>query len=116
MEQKQEISRVMANHGLMLFHIITTAAQCLRGWDETGGANFYLGVDTNNAITYPEALCRGWPLEANGVEFLEEAVPRTTLKLSARLARDRDVASEPETNLYAMRDLMVAGAEVSRMD
>ncbi|NMP21394.1 mandelate racemase/muconate lactonizing enzyme family protein [Sulfobacillus harzensis] len=80
---------------------------------EEGGDGFFLGVDANNALTYPEALWWGRQLEALGVDFFEEPIPTDQPALSARLARDLDVAIagyETETSLYGMRDLIVAGA------
>lgn len=80
---------------------------------EEGGEDFFLGVDANNALTYPEALWWGRRLEALGVDFFEEPISTDQPAVSARLAQALDIpiaGYETETSLYGMRDFIIAGA------
>lgn len=80
---------------------------------EEGGEHFFLGVDANNALSYPEALWWGRQLEALGIDFFEEPISTDQPALSARLANVLDIpiaGYETETSVFGMRDFIVNGA------
>ncbi len=79
---------------------------------EAGGADFFVGVDANNALTFPEALWWGRRLEALHIDFFEEPISTDQPALSARLAQSLDIpiaGYETETSVFGMRDFITGG-------
>lgn len=79
---------------------------------ELTGEQFFVGVDANCALTFPEALTWGRDLEALAIDFFEEPISTDQPELSARLASALDIpvaGYETETGLYGMREFIARG-------